>query len=257
MKRVSFILLFLFLLNWISVEAVCIISLGGDCTVAGALRDSGLRRAAYPFDWMFSPLESIYDAIVDDFKNFLNPALLKISDKDERIIFDFYGFGFVHDFPTVAAPPAIAESQSHPWGRFRDDWRDFIQPIREKYFRRINRLKSVLNSEDRVILIRFVSVRFPLQSNKTVVKLRNFLLERYPHLDFTLVVVSDSRNSILPEWNLENIRTFSIFPDKANWVILLRSLGVDLSQIRSAPLLNQWGCDGHCDDYTDSEKLIF
>lgn len=52
---------------------VTIISLGGHCATAGFLKETGLRQAAYPFDWLFSSLEMVDHCLSDDFATFLNP----------------------------------------------------------------------------------------------------------------------------------------------------------------------------------------
>lgn len=47
------------------------ISLGGYCAVARALECVGLKKLAYPFDWVRSPLEGIIQCVETNFKDFL------------------------------------------------------------------------------------------------------------------------------------------------------------------------------------------
>jgi len=208
--------------------------LGNSCTVASVLRAIDLRKSAYPFDWMFSKnFEAIYNAIKDDFKLFLNPHTLKIG-ADPRIIIDHYGFEFVHDFPTIHNEANTNDkTELHEWNAIRHDWKELIEPIREKYKKRINRLRKVLNGPDRVLLIRYT-----MQQTEAV-KLRDLVLNLYPNLNFTIVVISEN---ILDstDWNLEKIRNFFVSynnPDFYNaWrKIFIEELNVNPNSVRQIP----------------------
>jgi hypothetical protein len=48
------------------------ISLGHNCNTAHYLREIGLRKGAYPFDWVFSSAEIIVDALQDSFESFMD-----------------------------------------------------------------------------------------------------------------------------------------------------------------------------------------
>ena len=52
------------------------ISIGPLCTGAQTLKDIGARRAAYPFDWIFSDLTLVQHCIEDKFVTFLNRDLI-------------------------------------------------------------------------------------------------------------------------------------------------------------------------------------
>jgi hypothetical protein len=47
-------------------------SLGGLCHSAQLLKINGLKKASYPFDWIFSSLQMVEHCIKDDFKTFLD-----------------------------------------------------------------------------------------------------------------------------------------------------------------------------------------
>jgi hypothetical protein len=47
-------------------------SLGGLCHSAQLLKINGLKKASYPFDWIFSSLPMVEHCIKDDFKTFLD-----------------------------------------------------------------------------------------------------------------------------------------------------------------------------------------
>jgi hypothetical protein len=50
------------------------ISLGPTCYTAILLERLGLRRRAFPFDWLFSSLAMVEHCLDDDFQTFLDPA---------------------------------------------------------------------------------------------------------------------------------------------------------------------------------------
>jgi len=233
------------LLYQFDVKGVYLISLGGDCTVATVLRSLGLRTAAYPFDWMFSHYDPLYKALADDFNHFLDPNSLKIGD-DPRIIVDAYGLLFVHDFPTIYHPAALTESETHGWAQVRDDWREFIQPIREKYQRRIERFRSVLSGSEQVFLI-----RYSLPNRDEAIRLRDLIINRYPYLNFTLVAVSGSAADNT-EWGLEKIRNFFVVygsPDfLVRWQNIFAELGIDPHAVKQGFDCedDDEGCNGSC-----------
>ena len=49
-------------------------SLGGFCHSAMLLKINGLKKASYPFDWIFSNVEMVEHCIKDDFKLFLDKS---------------------------------------------------------------------------------------------------------------------------------------------------------------------------------------
>lgn len=55
------------------------VSLGAHCYAAWLLRRMGLRRAAMPFDWLFSDPGMVADALDDDFAALLDPAKLTVT----------------------------------------------------------------------------------------------------------------------------------------------------------------------------------
>lgn len=111
-KMCKTILIYMFFLASSDLYAAKVISLGGDCTVAGMYRQLNLRTVAYPFDWMYSTFESVYKAFEDDFQHFLDPEALKIGSDGASII-DYYGLKFVHDFPTINDHAALNDNRPY------------------------------------------------------------------------------------------------------------------------------------------------
>lgn len=216
------------LLITMEMRASHIISLGSACTVAGAMRTYGIRFEAYPFDWLVSPFDSLYKALDDDFKNFLKEDSLVVRQSDKYGTLDYYGFHFVHDFPSVNPNDEIAAliGENHVTGGvLRDDWRQFIPSVKSKYLRRIERLRRVLNSREKVYLVRHCDT-----TRAQAVALRDLIIKKYPNLDFILVVV-DRTQGIKQDWNLEKIKNFylddSVNGGQNGWEEIFRTLGFD------------------------------
>ncbi len=53
------------------------ISLGENCSSAWYLKQVGLKRASYPFDWIFSSPEIVMDCIDDEFEKYLDKSFIE------------------------------------------------------------------------------------------------------------------------------------------------------------------------------------
>ncbi len=231
-NKILFLVIFLSL-TW-PMHAVQIVSLGFNCRPAQALFDEHLRNASYPFDWIWTQADQLYKVIDDDFAHFLEPESLKPG---HRGILDYYGLHFMHDFPTEHG---IVDSPA------RSDWKDFIPIVREKYLRRINRFKNLLSGSEKIYLIRYYLV-----TKAQAIALRDLFIKKYPKLDFTLVVVSDSPD-FKQDWQLSQIKNFHYVnvnsqnqADKNTWKMIFDTLGLDI-----LPITRSWCyefiCDGIC-----------
>src|SRR5262245_43310694 len=116
------------------------ISLGGSCQIAHQLRLNQIRSAAFPFDWIITPVESLCAFIESDFRDFLAPENLRLNvnmDPDPPCVEDArYNVLFPHDFP-------------HDVSFLRE-----IEHVKAKYQRRIDRFRTVLASDAKVLLMR-------------------------------------------------------------------------------------------------------
>ena len=198
------ILFFTITLASLTSNTVTIVSFGQSCTVAGAMRENGIRTTAYPFDWMVSPFPSLYQAFNDDFLHFLQEDSLTVR-YDRYGILDYYGFQFVHDFPAILPNDSFADliGENHVTGGIlRDNWKDFLPGVQTKYQRRIERLKNLLSSNEKVYLIRHFDI-----TKDQAIQLRDLLHKKYPNLDFVLVVLQRTEN-IQYDWKLECIKNF-------------------------------------------------
>lgn len=227
LKKICISLLLLLAVQ--DIKSVTVISFGEICSAAGALRESGLRTAAYPFDWMISRFDSLYRALEDDFAHFLEENSLHLR-RDKQGIVDYYGFEFVHDFPTIKTSISQDPSDDNPitQNRIRDDWREFIPVVREKYLRRIERLKQTLSGSDKIFIFR----HFGINRNQAQA-IRDLLKRKYPQLDFTLIAVGNS-TAMANDWNLSNIRNFylndsKVWSNPEEWKKIFQTLGLEAS----------------------------
>lgn len=201
-KQNYIFLLFIFCLD---IKPVKIISLGQACSIAGAMRLFGIRFEAYPFDWLVSPYDALFQALSEDFRDFLREDSLTVREFDRYGILDHYGFHFVHDFPALSPNDDIAAliGDNHVTGGVLvSDWRSFLPAVKAKYLRRIDRFNKLLSSSEEVYFIRHHDT-----TKEQAIRLRDLMRNKYPGLVFILIVVGGSADMRL-DWNLESIRNF-------------------------------------------------
>lgn len=190
----------------LSETPICI-SLGGACGPAIMLRQLGLRTEAYPFDWIISSFESFQKAFLSDFEFFLT----HLTERTDKIgVIDYYGFHFTHDWPTVNAPN-IDSLHADYVGNYKliSTWETTVPLVKEKYKRRIERLKKICQGSSKVIFIREITGN-PPQSDlhphqQEAVMIRDLFRTKYPNLDFMIVALSSSEIA-KTDWGLENIK---------------------------------------------------
>jgi len=159
------------------------VSLGSTCTTAHIHRECGIRKAAFPFDWIISfDGEKLIDILEEDFLYFLNPDVLKVSG--QALLNHYYHLEFLNE----------------------GDWEDANYDIRafsEKCQRRINRFKQLANYQGKVFFVRTAyphSLSDPhriwkVKENIEITheyadKLHRALKKCFPELDFELIVMN-------------------------------------------------------------------
>ena len=153
-----------------------IIPIGSNCETTHYLRKHNIRNIAYPFDWNCASLEMIYDVLNNDFENFLNDIfigtkidrlyfgdddnIIVTNEKIFPIICKKYNILFPHDFNKIDA--------------------NYINKVKNKYKRRIERFKNIINS-DKIIYLVYCNKKFNLnQWQKSVYNEYNKkILEHY------------------------------------------------------------------------------
>ncbi|WP_428060815.1 DUF1796 family putative cysteine peptidase [Candidatus Avelusimicrobium stercoris] len=119
-----------------------IYSLGNNCATAEYLRKYNLRKYAGPFDWITSPLKGApFVCILDHFADFLNFTFLQINPvsnhKASNLVCQHKqtGYLFFHDF--FVNQPLMSQ----------------IQPVLDKYQRRVSRFENDLKSNKNILLV--------------------------------------------------------------------------------------------------------
>ncbi len=166
-------------------EEKIVISLGFNCGAARHFQANNLSGAYFPFDWCFSEYESIYRAIRDDFKGFLE-VLVAPPVKYREVIDQTYKIKFIHDFKVDVGDQVFLLDYDEN---------------KAKYERRISRFRNALKSKKKLFFFRAVITK------QEALQLRNLITEKYPQLDYTLVVMNKTDDFKEP-WNEKNIKNF-------------------------------------------------
>ncbi|HLB41200.1 MAG TPA: DUF1796 family putative cysteine peptidase [Candidatus Babeliales bacterium] len=187
-----------------------------------------LRDEAYPFDWIESPFSALYQCLVDDFANFLTA----LKSKRDYLVVDFYGFEFLHDWPTQVCPNFDVANSDFGVGNAQlvSDWPQYNESVRSKYRRRIARFRQSCSGQEKIFFFRYHDI-----TKAQAVLLRDLIAQRYPNLDFELVVViSTEPLGVTGEtWELERIKNFYItyyeWGNPQLWGEIFKQLGIDIT----------------------------
>lgn len=120
------------------------LTIGYDCSPAGALRGLERRQFALPFDWVESSISAITRCFQNNFVDYHTG--LYLNKKKTRVI-DKYGFQFPHDYPTVNINDGFKEDT------IVHNWKDYYDKNLEKYKRRIERFLTIVHDEKPIIIL--------------------------------------------------------------------------------------------------------
>lgn len=132
------------------------LTLGRDCSPAAALKYLHLRKYALPFDWVSSNINSLERCFVSNFDKFHKD--LVFNHNKTRFI-DYYNFEFPHDYPLndnsgfeyfKEEDTYISEQDGK---HITDKWIDHYDSVLEKYNRRIQRFKDIINDTKPIICL--------------------------------------------------------------------------------------------------------
>lgn len=156
------------------------VSLGSWCNVALNLRKNGMRKSAFPFDWVASvDCEKFLEIFTTDFEYFLDEDYLFV--KDSHFFNSYYHLEFPHD--QVLSDPV-----------------EDLEIFKEKYTRRINRFKEIENYQGKVFFIRssfgysddpgrfYRCAENVSISDEYAWRLFHTLKDKFPRLDFVLII---------------------------------------------------------------------
>ncbi len=182
-----------------------IVSLGSHCEVAAYLRQAGLRSEAYPFDWLTTFDHTLFASLIyNDFAYFM----------DARFLYQ-YPYGNVVNW-------CYQIDFRHDWPYSDINFAKYFPEIRKKYERRIERFRKLNRHYGKVY---FVRAAYDLNldpflptvtSQCTRIEisdaeiLRNTLYEKFPNLDFTLVIVNYIEEETPDIIGLEKVIEFKV-----------------------------------------------
>jgi hypothetical protein len=171
------------------------ISLGGDCMPAINLRQLGLRKEAYPFDWVLLHNDTIATFLLNDFENYHSNLIMNWNRWIKNL---YHEIEFPHDYDTTTD----------------DGWRDQIPSVTEKYQRRIERFRNLMKKDTPLIvcmsynmymsrLIRqLIKEKYNRQNIYYIVKFKD---EELVEDDNIFPAVVKGKKYSLEEWNAPEI----------------------------------------------------
>jgi hypothetical protein len=148
-----------------------IISIGDRCLAAHHIRRCGYRTEAYPFDWIYSDLNSISSIIENDFADFMDfndPYYCEINNR----------MYFKH------AKYAKIINHHHD---LRND------AVKESFERRAKRFKNILNGIGWVI---FLHISENIVNVDEIEIFKEKLENKHPELKYKIIVLESSEDKI-------------------------------------------------------------
>lgn len=187
------------------------LTLGHDCSPAGALRALELRTTAYPFDWNISTISALESCFATNFEYFHKNVVL--NDTNTKVV-DLYGFIFPHDYPLenvnnmeeYIGEGVFAEENGK---RIVNHWMDYNQIVVDKYARRIERFKNIVYDPKPIIV-------FCRYNTNEVLKLYHLFITYYKRSDVYFI---NSSSEPFENDNIKNIYTEknNIWNDPTVW----------------------------------------
>lgn len=104
------------------------ISLGQNCSSAWYLKQAGLKKASYPFDWVFTSPEIVEDCLADNFGKFLDQSLIKEKQDGKGAGHAVYHGNFFNHRSPLRSP---------------DDY-DYYARCCDRFLRKINSNEGIL-----------------------------------------------------------------------------------------------------------------
>ena len=172
-----------------------IIPIGANCEPSHHLNCIQIRQIAYPFDWNVTPLTTVIELFANNFSDILNYdnfifsyKTLSVIEKDDKII--------INREVVTTFDKKLKIFYPHD---FTDNSDLIKKEIKEKYLRRVERMKDVLNTSEEVVLYISNSPMTPkvrqhytnvlneipdslINPQKYIPKLAEIMKIKYPHL---------------------------------------------------------------------------
>ena len=175
------------------------LTIGYDCSPAGALKVLNLREFALPFDWVISNIKFLQRCFETNFEDFHKK--LTFNYNKTRLI-DHYGFQFPHDYPLTNMTNFENNIGEGVFGEERgkfitEKWSDYYDTVLDKYNRRIERFKNIINDTKPIIVL----CRY---NTKDVLELKELFIKYYKNNNIYFV---NSCNEVFENDYIKNIYT--------------------------------------------------
>ena len=175
------------------------LTIGYDCSPAGALKVLNLREFALPFDWVISNIKFLQRCFETNFEYFHKK--LTFNYNKTRLI-DHYGFQFPHDYPLTNMTNFENNIGEGVFGEERgkfitEKWSDYYDTVLDKYNRRIERFKNIINDTKPIIVL----CRY---NTKDVLELKELFIKYYKNNNIYFV---NSCNEVFENDYIKNIYT--------------------------------------------------
>lgn len=174
------------------------VSLGSSCSIAYQLANLGLRKEAYPFDWIrCGTFKNVVDLIETNFTDFYpDPSVGKLvkSDKFKHLPGDDDFLHQENDTDSVSTCTYTVQNTTGTIQFYHDfsgkqDVFSQIDDVVSKYKRRIDRFYDVLNSKtDEIVFIRD-ELKIAQFSLEQVDRFINLLKSINPDLKYKLIII--------------------------------------------------------------------
>lgn len=186
-----------------------VISLGAACGTAYQIRTHFPHAKAFPLDWLITPFTSLFALIEDDFENLAPEEQLRFGD-DGVVYNQATPLLFPHDFEKNGA---IGD----------DQWQSSVDRANSRFSYLVNRLRDVLISSTSIAFVRHQgdnvlgSDIIPRISSQKINQLCDLIQEKYPTLDFDLLLVSAHNNDDPGVLN-PRVKKFEVrYTDEEEW----------------------------------------
>lgn len=179
-------------------EDILFVGLGSYCEAADILKSCGVRKAAFPFDWILSTdSKKLIKILENDFSHFLEEKYLVPAKSSNMILLQtYYNMEFHHE------------------GEWRGDsyyLEHTMEKLVEKYKKRIERFRQLKSYKGKVFFIRFAN-KYSLEPNiyyqnkenieitdESSLELHKALEEYFPELNFHLIIVNVHKHEGIEE----------------------------------------------------------
>ncbi|MDV2857699.1 DUF1796 family putative cysteine peptidase [Oceanimonas sp. CAM02] len=180
------------------------VSLGYNCDVAHFLRYTGLRKAAYPFDWCIAPNDSVIKIIKNDFEGFMELDNITYSEPHKALVFEGEG-GAV-----VESDKLVVTAYCEKYGMiFPHDFHDsnMFQVVKDKYNKRIERFLNIVMSGRTVVFV----FKPEADENECAFNddLINCLRIKFPKLDFYVCSLGELSEAVDSSLKISVLRFFN------------------------------------------------